>query len=55
MAWLGFAGGLVLLGFTAASVVKTFMIPRATRTRVNRSSPVLSRHVPAADGHGSRI
>ncbi len=36
MAWLGFAGGLVLLGFTAASVFKTFMIPRATRTRINR-------------------
>ena len=36
IAWLGFAGGLVLLGFTAASVVKTFMIPRATRTRLNR-------------------
>jgi hypothetical protein len=35
-AWLGFAGGLVLLGFTAASVVKTFMIPRATRTRLNQ-------------------
>ena len=36
MPWLGLAAGLVLLGFTAASVVKTFMIPRATRTRINR-------------------
>jgi hypothetical protein len=36
LAWLGFAGGVILLGFTAASVVKTFMIPRATRTRLNR-------------------
>lgn len=36
MTWLGFGAGLVLLGFTAASVVKTFMIPRATRTRVNK-------------------
>jgi hypothetical protein len=34
--WLGAAGGLVLLGFTAASVIKTFMIPRATHTRINR-------------------
>ena len=33
--WLGFFCGLVLLGFTAASVIKTFMIPRATRTRLN--------------------
>ena len=35
IAWLGFAVGLVLLCFTAASVVKTFMIPRATRTKIN--------------------
>jgi hypothetical protein len=33
--WAGFACGLLLLGLTAASVVKTFMIPRATRTRLN--------------------
>jgi|SRR6266567_692846 len=45
MAWLGFAGGLILLGFTASSVVKTFMIPRATSTRVNR---IVSRIVIAA-------
>jgi len=35
IAWLGFACGLLLLGLTAASVIKTFMIPRATRTRLN--------------------
>ncbi|HVB43512.1 MAG TPA: hypothetical protein VNF47_12505 [Streptosporangiaceae bacterium] len=34
--WFGFAAGLILLGFTASSVVKTFMIPRATRTRINK-------------------
>jgi hypothetical protein len=33
--WVGFACGLTLLGFTAASVIKTFMIPRGTRTRLN--------------------
>jgi hypothetical protein len=33
--WLGFAAGLVLIAVTAASVVKTFMIPRMTRTRLN--------------------
>lgn len=34
--WPGFAVGLVLLTLTASSVVKTFLIPRATRTRVNK-------------------
>jgi hypothetical protein len=36
ISWLGFFAGLILLGFTAASVVKTFMVPRATRSGVNR-------------------
>lgn len=35
IAWIGFICGLLLLGLTAASVIKTFMIPRATRTRLN--------------------
>jgi hypothetical protein len=35
IAWLGFVCGLLLLGLTAASVIKTFMIPRATHTRLN--------------------
>jgi hypothetical protein len=34
--WLGFVAGLVLLGVTAASVVKTFMVPRETHTRLNK-------------------
>lgn len=34
--WLGFAAGLVLLALAGSSVVKTFLIPRATRTRVNK-------------------
>ncbi len=36
MTWVGFAVGLILLGLTASSVVKTFMIPRGTRTRLNK-------------------
>ncbi|HEX9030481.1 MAG TPA: hypothetical protein VF834_01465 [Streptosporangiaceae bacterium] len=34
--WTGFAVGLLLLGLTAASVIKTFLIPRETRTRLNK-------------------
>jgi hypothetical protein len=33
--WLGFVCGLLLLGLTGTSVIKTFMIPRGTRTRLN--------------------
>jgi hypothetical protein len=33
--WIGFAAGLVLLGITGASVVKTFMLPRETHTKLN--------------------
>ncbi len=33
--WLGFVVGLVLIGGTAASVIKTFMIPRETHTKLN--------------------
>jgi hypothetical protein len=39
--WLGFGCGLLLLGLTATSVIKTFMIPRATRTRLNKVVSVL--------------
>lgn len=35
-AWLGFAAAFGLLAYTAASVVKTFMIPHATRAHINR-------------------
>ncbi len=34
--WLGFAVGLILIGITGVSVVKTFMLPRAARTRINK-------------------
>ena len=33
--WLGFAAGIVLVGLTWASVIKTFMVPRETHTRLN--------------------
>jgi len=33
--WVGFAVGLALLGLTWASVLKTFMVPRETHTRLN--------------------
>ncbi len=36
IAWLGFACGVLLLELTGTSVIKTFMIPRATRTRLNK-------------------
>ena len=36
ISWIGFACGLALLGITAASAVKTFMIPRATYSKLNR-------------------
>jgi len=35
IAWLGFGCGLLLLGLTGTSVIKTFMIPRGTSTRLN--------------------
>jgi len=35
IAWAGLACGVALLGLTAASVITTFLIPRATRTRLN--------------------
>jgi hypothetical protein len=34
--WVAVPGGLVLVGFTALSVVKTFMVPRETHTRLNK-------------------
>jgi hypothetical protein len=34
--WIGFAAGLFLIGTTGASVVKTFMLPRETHTRLNK-------------------
>jgi len=34
--WLGFAAGIVLIGVTWSSVIKTFMIPRETHVRLNR-------------------
>jgi hypothetical protein len=34
--WLGFALGIVTIGVTWASVIKTFMVPRATRSRLNK-------------------
>jgi len=34
--WLGFACGLALLAVTASSVIKTFMIPRAAYSKLNR-------------------
>ena len=34
--WLGFAAGIVLIGVTWASVIKTFMVPRETHIRLNR-------------------
>jgi hypothetical protein len=33
--WLGFAAGLVLVGVAWTSVVKTFLVPRETHTRLN--------------------
>jgi hypothetical protein len=39
--WFGFGCGLLLLGVAAASVIKTFMIPRATRTRLNNGVAAL--------------
>ena len=35
ISWIGFAGGVVLLGITWSSVVKTFMLPRETHTKLN--------------------
>ncbi len=34
--WLGFAAGLVLVAVAWSSVIKTFMIPRETHTRLNK-------------------
>ena len=34
--WLGFAAGIVIIAVTWASVIKTFMVPRATRIRLNK-------------------
>jgi hypothetical protein len=36
ISWVGFACGLALLAITAASAVKTFMIPRSTYSRLNK-------------------
>ncbi|MHB1875301.1 MAG: hypothetical protein ACYCPF_10655 [Streptosporangiaceae bacterium] len=36
IAWIGFCCGVVLLALTAASVIATFMIPRATHARLNK-------------------
>jgi hypothetical protein len=33
--WLGFAAGLILVAVTWSSVIKTFMVPRETHTRLN--------------------
>src|SRR5215469_7127823 len=38
--WLAFAAGILLIGLTWASVIKTFMIPRETHTRLNRAVSV---------------
>lgn len=35
IAWIGFGAGVVLLAATATSVIKTFMIPRGTRSWLN--------------------
>ena len=35
IAWFGFAAGLILLGITASSVIKTFMLPRETHAKLN--------------------
>lgn len=42
IAWLGFAAGVLLLATTAASVIKTFLIPRGSRTRVNNVIAVIT-------------
>jgi hypothetical protein len=34
--WIGFAVGLVILGLTWASVVKTFLLPRAAHSQLNQ-------------------
>lgn len=34
--WLGFAAGIALIGVTWVSVIKSFMVPRETRIRLNK-------------------
>ncbi len=36
MRWLGFVAGLVLVGLTWGSVIKSFLVPRETHTRLNK-------------------
>jgi hypothetical protein len=40
--WVAAPVGLVLIGFTAMSVIKTFMVPRETHTRLNKMVSVVT-------------